>query len=71
MLGIIPSLSISYRDAKCVPEADLDAAIAASLIHVLEPASDELLDKILEGAAATDEIPGKAYRLLQQQGLVG
>ena len=61
---------ISYRDAKVVTDAELEEAKKLNLLIVLDPASDELLGKILAGAELTEELPGKCRRVLERQGLI-
>jgi hypothetical protein len=62
---------ISYRDAKLAKESDLDHLIKNGRIRQLEPASNDLIKKILEGAEKTEFLPGKCKRVLERQGLIG
>ena len=61
---------VQYADAKCVSEEAIDRLVASGLLQPREPASDELLAKILRGAARTEAIPVKCKRVLVEQDLI-
>jgi len=61
---------ISYKDARLVKQSDVDRWVQAGTIKKLVPVSDSVITKILEGAEATEELPGKCQRVLFDQDLI-
>ena len=61
---------VSYRDGRIVSEGRLDAMLAARQIELLEPVTDPILTRIIEGAENTEELPNKCKALLEDQRLI-
>jgi hypothetical protein len=61
---------VSYRDARCSSEAQLDALVKSGRLRPQPAASDALLTKILVGAERSEELPLKCRRVLSEQGLI-
>lgn len=62
---------VRYKDARIVPEAQLDELIKNKRLRPQEPVSDEMLTKIFRGAELTELLPLKCRKILQSQGLIG
>ncbi len=61
---------VSYRDGRVVSEEILDAASNNGLVTTEPAISDEILDRILQGAEQTEELPNKCRAILARQGLI-
>lgn len=61
---------VSYRDGRLVPNEALDAALEAGRLEMQESVGKEVLNRILEGAEKTDELPNKCRAVLAEQGLL-
>ena len=61
---------VSYRDGRVVSEKILDEAAAAGHLEMVQPVSNSLLERILQGAEQTDELPNKCRAILEEQGLI-
>ena len=61
---------VNYADAKLVAVSVLMQLTDQGAIEPREPLSDELLDRVLEGAARSARIPLEYAQLLIDQGLI-
>ena len=61
---------IEYGRAKVVPVHALDSAIGGGAVVYRGRVTDELLGRILDGAAASSFLPADAKALLESQGLI-
>lgn len=61
---------ISYKDASVVKQVAVDKLLENSSLTLLAPVSDEVLEKILRGADASDYLPNKCRRILSDQSLI-
>lgn len=61
---------VQYQDAKVVAESKLDSLVQGGQLKPWPPASDELVEKLLRGAANSDALPGKCLAILRSQSLV-
>jgi hypothetical protein len=61
---------VSYKDAKHVSDQQIDQLVGKKLMIKLEPVSDGVLTKILEGAKKSDDMPLKYRKILADQGLI-
>jgi len=61
---------VSYRDGKIVKKSELERLESAGHITFREPVSNGILQRILQGAEQTDELPGKCRKVLEDQDLI-
>jgi len=61
---------VSYRDGTIVKRSQLEEFESEGHITFQEPVSDEILQRILQGAEQTDELPGKCRKVLEDQDLI-
>jgi hypothetical protein len=52
---------VSYRDAKCVPELQLDSLLASGVLVRDAPVTDDILRLLLMGAVLTNDLPNKFF----------
>lgn len=62
--------NVRYRDARITTQANLDHLIKNGALKPQEPATDELLAKIFDGAQKTEHLPTKCRTVLELQGLI-
>ena len=61
---------ISYKDASVVKQANVDKLLQNGSLKMLDPVSDAVFKKILEGADVSDDLPNKCRRILSDQSLI-
>ena len=61
---------IAYDLAKCVPQEKLQLWIERGELQLHDPASPEIVFRLLDGAAASRRIPIKCRSVLEDQGLI-
>ena len=62
--------SVRYMDARITKESNLDQLVRSGALVPKEPASDQMLRKILTGAQATQFLPARHRRILEDQNLM-
>ncbi len=61
---------VPYRKALCTTLDKLQRGIDGSVLQQLENCTDELLNRVLEGAANSKFTPNEILEVLQEQGLI-
>ena len=59
-----------YDMARIVTNADLERHVSSSAIRFQDPVSKDVLGRIRQGAAATEQIPFGCKQVLVEQGLI-
>ena len=59
-----------YDMARIVADADLERHVSSNAIRLQEPVSKDVLERIRQGAAATEQIPFGCKQVLIEQGLI-
>jgi hypothetical protein len=61
---------VMYDEADTWALADIESLLARHVIQAHDPASDKLIDKLLDGAYATKRMPLKMKKILAEQKII-